>query len=74
MLPVAEYSEWRSDRRQQKLSAVLPMQVNYQHPDDMSENPAPFQRFKSEQAQLIADLQHRLDHLAGVTAGCDDYR
>ena len=50
------------------------MQVHNQDDFDFSETPAQFQLFKPEQAQLIADLQHRLDHLAEVTANYDDQR
>ena len=70
--PVDEYVVWHLDMCQQELSAVLLTQV--QDPDDSSEIHAQFQHFKSKQAQLIADLQHRLDHLAGVIVGYDDQR
>ena len=50
------------------------LQVHYQDLADPSEIPDQLQAVKSEQAQLIADLQDRLDHLAGVTASLDDQR
>ena len=71
---IAEHTEQHLTHMSAELEPVLTLQAHYQDRDDSSEFPASLQRFKSEQAQLIADLQHRLDHLAGVTAGYDDQR
>lgn len=56
------------------LGSGCAMQAHNQSSVDPFEGPAQLQAFRSEQAELIADLQHRLDHLAIVTAKHDDQR
>lgn len=48
--------------------------MHYQDLVDPPEIPDQRQACKSEQAQLVADLQDRLDHLAEVTASLDQQR
>lgn len=50
------------------------LQMHCQDLFDPPEVPDQWQALKSEQAQLIVDLQDRLDHLAGVTASLDEQR
>ncbi|KAL3159467.1 hypothetical protein ABBQ38_009892 [Trebouxia sp. C0009 RCD-2024] len=49
-------------------------EMHYQDLVDPPEIPDQRQACKSEQAQLVADLQDRLDHLAEVTASLDQQR
>ena len=53
---------------------VCAVQAHNQSSADPFERPAQLQAFRSEQAELTADLQHRLGHLAVVTANYDNQR
>ncbi|DBA72969.1 TPA: hypothetical protein ACH3X2_009916 [Trebouxia sp. C0005] len=62
------------ERRMHWLTLAVLRQVDCQEVTNSAKLTAQHQAIQSEQAELIVDLQHRLQHLANVNARYDDQR